>query len=99
MSETLVLVGTAKGLFSLRSSDGRRGFEISGPTLAGEEVYATCIDHRGAIASAVRGLGEHALGPGHAQLRRAWAGPGRRRTGLRSRFRPTPAPPWRGFGS
>lgn len=47
MADTLVLIGTAKGLFSLRSTDGRRRFELDGPTLAGEEVYATCIDGRG----------------------------------------------------
>jgi hypothetical protein len=47
MGETLVLVGTAKGLFSLRSTDGRRRFELAGPDLAGEEVYSTCIDGRG----------------------------------------------------
>jgi hypothetical protein len=47
MSETLVLVGTAKGLFSLHSADDRRHFELAGPALAGEEVYATCIDIRG----------------------------------------------------
>ncbi len=47
MTETLVLIGTAKGLFSLRSTDGRRHFELDGPELAGEEVYATCIDARG----------------------------------------------------
>ena len=47
MAQTVVLVGTSKGLFSLRSGDGRRHFEISGPDLVGEEVYATCIDTRG----------------------------------------------------
>lgn len=47
MTETLVLVGTAKGLFALRSTDGRRRFDLGGPTLIGEEVYATCIDGRG----------------------------------------------------
>ncbi|MDP9073423.1 MAG: exo-alpha-sialidase [Actinomycetota bacterium] len=46
-SETLVLVGTAKGLFCLRSNDGRQAFKVEGPALAGEEVYATCIDRRG----------------------------------------------------
>ena len=49
MSETLVLAGTAKGLFSLRSSDDRRHFELQGPELVGEEVYATCIDSRGPV--------------------------------------------------
>ena len=47
MVETLVLVGTTKGLFSLRSSNRRRDFELHGPALAGEEVDATCIDGRG----------------------------------------------------
>jgi len=47
MTETLVLVGTAKGLFTLRSDDGRTRFEVAGPALTGEEVYATCIDTRG----------------------------------------------------
>jgi len=48
MSETIVLVGTAKGLFSLLSTDGRGHFEVAGPALKGEEVYATCVDVRGA---------------------------------------------------
>lgn len=48
MPETLVLVGTAKGLFTLRSGDRRRNFEVAGPWLRGEEVYATCIDQRDA---------------------------------------------------
>jgi hypothetical protein len=43
----LVLVGTTKGLFALRSGDGRERFGLSGPSFAGEEVYATGIDTRG----------------------------------------------------
>ena len=42
----IVLVGTTKGLFTLRSGDDRATFELTGPTFAGEEVYATCIDTR-----------------------------------------------------
>jgi hypothetical protein len=45
--ETLVLVGTTKGLFSLRSGPSRQGFALSGPTFPGEDVAATCIDTRG----------------------------------------------------
>ena len=45
--DTLVLLGTTKGLFTVRSHGGRTGFEVSGPSFAGEEVYATCIDTRG----------------------------------------------------
>ncbi|MDY7101834.1 MAG: exo-alpha-sialidase [Actinomycetota bacterium] len=47
MTDTMVLVGTSKGLFTLRSTDGRGSFELSGPTFPGEEVYATCVDVRG----------------------------------------------------
>jgi len=42
----LVLVGTAKGLFTLRADGRQRRFELAGPALVGEEVYATCIDLR-----------------------------------------------------
>ncbi|MDQ1370758.1 MAG: hypothetical protein QOF20_3111 [Acidimicrobiaceae bacterium] len=63
MSETLVMVGTAKGLFSLRSSDGRRGFEVSGPALAGEEVYSTCIDTRGPMPRLFAGSTSMHWGP------------------------------------
>ena len=45
---TLVLVGTTKGLFVLGSKGGREQFELAGPTFAGEEVYATCVDTRSA---------------------------------------------------
>ena len=41
-----MLVGTTKGLFTLRSPAGSDGWEVSGPTFPGEEVYATCIDTR-----------------------------------------------------
>lgn len=46
MRDTLVLLGTTKGLFTLRSANGRDGFELAGPSFMGEEVYATCIDTR-----------------------------------------------------
>ena len=63
MAETLVLVGTAKGLFALRSTDGRRHFEIDGPALAGEEVYATCIDGRGSSPRLLAGSVSAHWGP------------------------------------
>lgn len=63
MADTLVLVGTAKGLFALRSGDGRRRFEIEGPTLAGEEVYATCIDKRGSSSRLLAGSVSMHWGP------------------------------------
>ncbi len=63
MPETLVLVGTAKGLFSLRSTDGRRRFDVEGPTLVGEEVYATCIDSREATPRLLAGSASMHWGP------------------------------------
>ena len=45
-TDTMVLVGTTKGLFTLRSGDGRGSFALSGPAFAGEEIYSTCLDSR-----------------------------------------------------
>jgi photosystem II stability/assembly factor-like uncharacterized protein len=45
-ADVLVLLGTTKGLFTLRSGDGRQHFALSGPAFPGEEVYSTCIDTR-----------------------------------------------------
>ena len=45
--DTLVTIGTTKGLFTLRSRDDRRSFDLAGPHFPGEEVYATLIDVRG----------------------------------------------------
>jgi len=63
MTETLVLLGTAKGLFSLRSTDGRRSFELTGPVLTGEEVYATCIDQRSGTPGVLAGSFSWHWGP------------------------------------
>ena len=69
-SETMVLVGTTKGLFTLRAGDGRDRFELSGPTFAGEEIYSTCLDSRSGDDPAVHRVGEQPLGAGAAPLRR-----------------------------
>jgi hypothetical protein len=45
--DIVVLVGTAKGLFALRSSGAGEPFALSGPSFPGEEIYATCVDTRG----------------------------------------------------
>src|SRR5512134_1706480 len=63
MTETLVLIGTAKGLFTLRSGDGRQSFELHGPALPGEEVYATCIDGRGSTPHILAGSVSMHWGP------------------------------------
>ncbi len=45
-ADTMVLAGTTKGLFILRSDDGRQHFDVSEPVFPGEEIYSTCIDTR-----------------------------------------------------
>ncbi len=45
-SAVLVLVGTAKGAFVLRSDAARREFQVSGPHLAGWQVSAFAFDGR-----------------------------------------------------
>src|SRR4030095_16376807 len=44
--DLLVLVGTMKGLFLLRSDRGRRKFQMSGPHFPGSSVYAAAFDAR-----------------------------------------------------
>jgi hypothetical protein len=61
--DTLVLVGTTKGLFALRSNDGRERFDLAGPSFAGEEVSATCIDVRGATPRLLCGSVSNHWGP------------------------------------
>lgn len=45
MNDIAVLVGTAKGVFVLRSDDRWR-VEASGPHLPGEQAYSLAIDQR-----------------------------------------------------
>ncbi|MCU1502453.1 MAG: glycosyl hydrolase [Ilumatobacteraceae bacterium] len=59
----IVLVGTTKGLFTLRSGDGRERFEVTGPAFAGEEVYATCIDARSGATRLFAGSVSNHWGP------------------------------------
>ena len=61
--DAIVLVGTTKGLFTLRSGDGRERFELTGPTFAGEEVYATCIDTRSGATRLFTGSVSNHWGP------------------------------------
>ncbi len=62
-TDAIVLVGTTKGLFTLRSDDRRQQFELSGPTFAGEEVYSTCIDSRSGATRLFTGSVSNHWGP------------------------------------
>ena len=56
MSDTLVMVGTRKGLWIGRSDEARRDWSWTGPHFPMEEVYSCMIDTRGAVgAAAARG--------------------------------------------
>jgi hypothetical protein len=44
MSDVAIVVGTAKGVFAIRCSNG--GADLSGPHLAGEQTYSVAIDDR-----------------------------------------------------
>jgi photosystem II stability/assembly factor-like uncharacterized protein len=44
--ERVVLAGTSKGLFTLRTAADGSSVDVSGPQFAGEEVYTTCVDTR-----------------------------------------------------
>jgi hypothetical protein len=61
VAERLLLVGTTKGLFTLRT-DGDEA-RLDGPTFAGEDVYATCIDTRGDTPHLFAGSVSHHWGP------------------------------------
>jgi photosystem II stability/assembly factor-like uncharacterized protein len=51
----LLLVGTKKGLFLLRSDDGRRDWQLEGPLLEGWEVMHAMVDPRdGALYAAAQ---------------------------------------------
>ncbi len=62
-TDVAVLVGTTKGLFTLRTGDGRRSFELAGPTFPGEEVYSTCIDSRSGTTRLFAGSVSNHWGP------------------------------------
>jgi hypothetical protein len=62
-NDVVVAVGTTKGLFTLRSTDGREHFELSAPALPGEEVYATCVDTRGPAPRLFAGSVSNHWGP------------------------------------
>ena len=62
-TDVLLLLGTTKGLFTLRSDDGRQHFELSGPTFPGEEVYSTCVDTRSGATRLFTGSVSNHWGP------------------------------------
>jgi len=45
--DVLILVGTTKGAFMLRSNGARQRWELGGPHFPGQSIYALALDARG----------------------------------------------------
>src|SRR5215472_11955221 len=63
MSDTLVMVGTRKGLWIGRSDERRRDWSWTGPHFPMEEVYSCMIDTRGDAPRLLVGASSSWLGP------------------------------------
>ncbi len=61
--EVLVMVGTMKGAFFLRSDSSRENWRIDGPHFPGESVYALLHDTRGARSRTFAGSVSNHWGP------------------------------------
>ena len=63
MADTLVMVGTRKGLWIGRSDEARRDWSWTGPHFAMEEVYSALVDTRGDRPRLLVGASSSWLGP------------------------------------
>ena len=61
--DVLVLVGTTKGLFALRSNGARGRWERGGPHFPGQQVYAAALDSRAGTPRLFAGGGMPHWGP------------------------------------
>ncbi len=61
--DIVVLVGTAKGLFTLVAGPGRASWGLYGPWFQGEQVYAVTLDCRGGRSRLLVGAGSSHWGP------------------------------------
>jgi photosystem II stability/assembly factor-like uncharacterized protein len=63
VTDVLLAIGTRKGLFFGRSKDGRATWDLTGPTLLGEAVYAVGIDTRRGTPRLLAGADSSHWGP------------------------------------
>ena len=63
MADTVVMVGTRKGLWVGRSDGDRSSFEWTGPHFNMEEVYSCMIDTRGSTPRLLAGASSPWVGP------------------------------------
>jgi len=63
MSETLLLIGTRKGLWVARSDQARTSWEMTGPEFLMNEVFSCAIDTRGGSTRLLVGVMSSHFGP------------------------------------
>ncbi|MBA3280469.1 MAG: exo-alpha-sialidase, partial [Geodermatophilaceae bacterium] len=63
MTQTMVLIGTRKGLWTATSDDDRQSWTVRGPDLGLNEVAACAIDTRGATPRLFAGASSSHWGP------------------------------------
>lgn len=63
MTETIVLVGTRKGLWIARSDDQRSAWEWGAPQFPMQEIYSVCIDDRRKVPRLLAGATSPHWGP------------------------------------
>lgn len=76
--DVVVLIGTSKGLFTLRAGPDRQRWELGGPWFAGEEIYAAALDTRDGRARLLVGATSSHWGPSvyrSDDLGRTWVEP------------------------
>ena len=93
--DTIVLVGTTKGLFTLRSGDGREPVRAGRADVRRRGGVRHVHRHPLGRDAAVHGIGQQPLGAGAAALRRPRRDVDRGRAGGAARSRRTPTPRWR----
>jgi len=61
--DVMILVGTTKGAFLLRSNAARRRWEMGGPHFPGQKIHALALDQRGGIRRMYAGGSSDHFGP------------------------------------
>jgi photosystem II stability/assembly factor-like uncharacterized protein len=61
--DVLVLVGTTKGAFLLRSNGARSRWDVGGPHFPGQQIYALALDQRGGRQRLMAGGSSDHFGP------------------------------------
>ncbi|WP_203337854.1 WD40/YVTN/BNR-like repeat-containing protein [Nocardioides limicola] len=63
MADTVLMIGTRKGLWLAKSDEARRSWELDGPHFNMEEVYSCLVDTRGEVPRLYAGTSSPWTGP------------------------------------